>query len=169
MRRLGNFLGFQLGWWACALGAAHGRPRLGPLVMGVFLLAEAAARRPRVPPFLALCAAALLFGAACDTALIRRGALAFAGAPTTPPPWMLALWAGFAATLDQSLGWLRGRPVLAALVGAASGPIAYRAGASLGALTLPPPSLPGAIAIALAWAVALPLLCVLCARLEPRR
>ena len=34
----------------------------------------------------------------------------------TAPLWMMALWAGFAATLDQSLGWLRGRPVLAALV-----------------------------------------------------
>lgn len=158
MRRLGNFLGFQAGWWACALGAAGGRPLLGPAVMGLFLLGELLVRRRGAGALALLCGAAVVLGAACDAALIRVGALAFHGSPALPPLWMMALWAGFAATLDQSLGWLRGRPVLAALVGALSGPLAYRAGASLGALVLPPPAAQGLVAIAIAWGLALPLL-----------
>ncbi len=38
-----------------------------------------------------------------------------------PPPWILALWALFASTLNASLGWLQDRLLLAAVLGALSG------------------------------------------------
>ena len=37
MKKLLNFTCFQIGWFACAVGATGGRPLLGPLVVGVLL------------------------------------------------------------------------------------------------------------------------------------
>ena len=39
-KRLLNFVCFQAGWFACALGAARGWPLLGPLVVGVLLILQ---------------------------------------------------------------------------------------------------------------------------------
>ena len=49
---------------------------------------------------------------------------------------MIALWTCFAATLRHSLAWLRARWLLAAVLGAVGGPLAYLGGESLGAISL---------------------------------
>ena len=56
------------------------------------------------------------------------------------PYWILAMWALFATTLNASLGWLHGRPALAGALGMLSGPLAYWAGARLGAIELVQPA-----------------------------
>ena len=73
------------------------------------------------------------------------------------PPWMIGLWLNFAATLNQSLGWLHGRPLLAALFGAIGGPLAYYGGARLGA-TETLPGIEGMVLLAIGWGVMTPLL-----------
>jgi non-ribosomal peptide synthetase component F len=70
---------------------------------------------------------------------------------------MVALWAMFATTLNVSLRALRARPWLAAALGAAGGPLAYYAGARLGALQLADFHA-GLAAIAVGWAWLTPLL-----------
>jgi hypothetical protein len=70
---------------------------------------------------------------------------------------MIGLWLNFAATLNQSLGWLHGRPLLAALFGAAGGPLAYYGGARLGA-TEALPGAGGLLLLAVGWGVMTPLL-----------
>jgi uncharacterized protein DUF2878 len=70
---------------------------------------------------------------------------------------MLSLWIAFATTLNHSLRWLMTRPVGAALAGALGGPLAYLAGARLGALTLVTPATTLAI-IALLWMLAMVIL-----------
>lgn len=52
------------------------------------------------------------------------------------PLWMLALWAAFSTTLNVSLRWMHGKPLLAALFGLIGGPLAYLAGQKLGAMEL---------------------------------
>ena len=70
---------------------------------------------------------------------------------------MIALWLNFAATLNVSMAWLRGRYLLAALFGALGGPLAYYSGAKLGATTgLPTPC--GMLVLAVAWGGMTPLL-----------
>ena len=64
---------------------------------------------------------------------------------------MVSLWIAFATTLNHSLRWLVNRPVAAALCGAIGGPLAYLAGAKLGALTIGAP-LPAIALIAVLWA-----------------
>ena len=67
---------------------------------------------------------------------------------------MVSLWIVFATTLNHSLRWLMRRPVAAALAGAAGGPLAYLAGAKLGALTLTTPATTLPL-IALLWTPAM--------------
>ena len=75
------------------------------------------------------------------------------------------LWLNFAAALNGPLAWLRGRDLLGALVGALGGPLAYYAGATLGA-TEGLPSGSGLLALAVGWAIMVPLLVRLAQRLR---
>lgn len=105
---------------------------------------------------------AVLLGLLLDGVLGTSGLLTYAAAGDAPmlaPPWILALWAGFALTLTHSMVALATRPWAAAIFGLIGGPIAYAsAGGVAGAVTFGYGMLPGLLAIAGAWAVAVPLL-----------
>ncbi len=168
-RLVTNFALFQAGWFACVLGAAWGRPWTG----AALALAAAAwhvARAARPGGELALVLIAAAFGAAFDSLLAASGWLVYASPVPwagLAPVWIVALWACFATTLNVSLGWLKGRHVLAAVLGAAGGPLAYLAGEALGGVTLSART-PSLAALAAGWAVAMPLLLLIAARLERR-
>jgi hypothetical protein len=81
---------------------------------------------------------------------------------------MVALWVNLGTTLNVSLGWLRGRYLAAAAMGAIAGPLAYWAGVRLEAVTFGLP-LPVALAvISVEWAVSMPALIGINAALQPR-
>jgi len=158
---------FQAGWLACVLAAANGLPWAGIAVAAAIVAWHAVrARQPRQE--LKLVALAVAVGALADSALAASGWVAFApqaAAQGLAPWWILAMWALFATTLNVSLGWLRARLALAGLLGALSGPLAYWAGARLGALELLQPSAALA-ALALCWAAVLPVLLAAARRLD---
>jgi hypothetical protein len=161
MRKVINLIAFQVAWFAAVLGAAHGMPWLGVIAVPIALAIHLALSPGRKPEFLtAVCAAAM--GFCVDSVLVTAGAIS----PVPygfPAPfsslWMVMLWVNLASTLNLSMGWLRGRYVLAAVFGAIGGPMAYYSGAKLGAMTRLP-ELKGLLAIGAAWAIALPLLYV---------
>src|SRR6187399_1186286 len=142
---------YQAGWMACTLGAAHGLPWVGPLAAGS-IIGWHLVRARRVVDELTLVAVAAVCGLVFETALLQTGWVVYAGdwAPayagatngagatggTVAPFWIVALWALFATTFNVSLRALRGRPVIAAVLGAVGAPAAYYAGARLGALEL---------------------------------
>lgn len=167
MKLMLNFVAFQLGWFACVLGAANALPWLGPVVVAaVVSLHLATARRPL--PELYLVLAAMLLGLVVDSLLLATGWLNYSVGlwlPGFAPYWIVAMWALFATTLNVSMGWMRGRPVLTVLMGAVGGPLSYLAGERLGAIELTH-AVPALAALALAWAVAMPLLMWLAARLD---
>jgi apolipoprotein D and lipocalin family protein len=118
---------------------------------------------------LQLIGAAVVVGLIVDTVLLRSGELRFVFG-TWPegfaPYWMLSLWAAFATTLNHSLRWIVHRPLVAILLGAIGGPLAYLAGAKLGALQLA--SLQTALPlIGVAWGVAMAALSLIAMRLQP--
>ena len=177
-RAAANFAGFQAVWLACVGGAGQGYPMLGPFAAVLWLALHLASldgngpgsrgRTANRATEVKLLAAAAMAGYLCDSALVLGGAIAFpdhAGpaAPTTP--WMVALWAAFAATLRHSLDWARHRYALGAIAGAVLGPLAYSAGEALGAITLAAPPL-GWLAVATEWALAMALLLLLRERFE---
>ena len=177
-RTVANFLGFQATWFACVGGAGYGVPVLGlvaaALLLSLHLATLGGDRRGadgrtgdrgiefRLP------AAAAITGYVFDGALALGGVIAFpehAGPAVPTTPWMVALWAAFAATLRHSLDWARRRYALGAVAGAVFGPLAYVAGEALGAIALAAPPL-GWLVIAAAWALAMPLLLWLRERLD---
>lgn len=161
-----NFVAFQLGWFACVLGAAHGWPLAGA-AFALLIAAWHSARAARPAQEAKLIVAAVLTGAVWDSSLAALGWLSFASAMSAAlaPPWILGLWALFATTLNVSLNWLKGRWLIAALLGGIAGPLSYWAGARLGAVVLVEPA-PALIALAVGWAVLMPLLMALARRYD---
>lgn len=163
---LGNAALFQAGWLGCVLGAAQGHSAAAVALVGA-IVALHVGRAARPARELALAAVAMVIGLCWDSTLGAAGLLAFNGAGRGgfAPPWILAIWALFATTLNVSLRWLRGRAMLAAALGAVAGPATYWAGARLGAAQFVQPA--GAIVtLAIGWALWMPLLVELARRLE---
>ena len=109
---------------------------------------------------------ALLIGMALDSLVLAGGLLRYTSgqySAALPPHWMSAMWVLLATTLNVSMGWLRGRYWLAAVLGAVAGPLSYAAGVRLGAASFvdAPLALGG---LALGWALAMPWLMALAAR-----
>ena len=153
-----NLLLYQAGWAACVLGAARGAPWLGvAAAVAIVSLHLANAREPRREA--RLIAGAVAAGAAFETLLVQAHLLRYPNGVLiegTAPLWMLALWAMFATTLNVSLRSLRGRPWLAAILGAVGAPLAYYAGERMGALQLGDKYFAlGMIAVGWAWATPL--------------
>ena len=162
-----NVLAFQVAWIGAVGGSAAGQAWIGP-VMAVVLVAAHLAFAADPSKELAGIAAIGALGTLWEvlpaaTGLIeyRSGVAALSGVPY----WIAALWLAFATTLNVSLRWLRGRPLLAALAGAIAGPACYGTAATLGALVLTEP-LEALAAQAAAWALLLPVVLGIAARCD---
>jgi hypothetical protein len=166
-RDLLNFVVFQVAWFACVAGAARGHALAGTLAV-VAAVALHLWLAPRRAPEAWLVGGAIAIGLVWDSLLVAAGLVSYPTgtfAPGLAPHWILAMWALFATTLNLSLGWLRGRPALAALLGAVGGPLAYFAGYRLGAIEAPEIGL-ALLAQGAGWAALMPLLAALAARVN---
>ena len=164
-RSLLNLTLMQTAWFACVLGASRGNYLAGPVAVVVItaLHLRILSKDPRREVL--VIAAAALFGFLVETSLTAAGGyIPNRGYLPSPlgPLWMTALWANFATLLDHSLRWLRGRPALAAFAGALGGPAAFLGGERLGAVAIE--GTYGILLLAVAWAVAMPLLAELSGR-----
>jgi hypothetical protein len=158
-RKVINVTLFQAAWFAAVLGAARGVLWLGPLVMVPVIAIHLALQADRKGELKLLLAAGIL-GFIYDTAFVSGGVftpLQHLFPRPYSPPWMICLWVNFAATLNVSMAWLRGRYLLATLFGAVGGPLAYYSGAKLGA-TEALPTTTGMLLLALGWGLMTPLL-----------
>lgn len=165
-----NFLLFQIAWFACVLGAANNLPWIGPLVVGLIVIYHVR-RVPSAGPELQLIGSAAVIGAVFDSLLAASGWVSYPSGQwhaALAPYWIVAMWIGFATTLNVSLSWLKRRYWLATLFGAVGGPLAYLAGAKLGGITLVS-SEAALIALAVGWAAITPLLTYLASRLDGTR
>jgi hypothetical protein len=165
-----NIVAFEIGWFACVLGAAHGRPMLGLAVAAAVIAIHLwlAAERAREA---LLIGAAVALGAIWDTSMGHLGWIAYAAAGPWSgfaPLWILALWALFATTLDVSMRRLQTRPLLAALLGLVGGPLSYLGAARLGACELVERG-SALAAQGVGWALITPLLLTFAGHLHGRR
>jgi hypothetical protein len=172
MRLVWNLAAFQVGWFACVLGGAQRWPWLGTAVVagliGIHLLLAA-----RPVDELKLVAAAAFLGFAWDSVLVASGLLVYPSGVLlagTAPHWIVAMWANFATLPNVSLRWLKGRPVLASVLGGLGGPLAFYAGSALGGVQFTSAAL-ALLALGLGWALLMPALMALSQRydgVEPR-
>ncbi|MES2499137.1 MAG: DUF2878 domain-containing protein [Pseudomonadota bacterium] len=154
-----NFVLYQIGWFACVLGAAKQMPWLGVAMM---LIIVAFHLKQAIKPSreLALMLIALVIGGTFDQLMLNHQLIdyqAHGWSQSIVPVWMLALWIEFVTLLNVSLLWMRGRWLIAVLFGAIGGPLAYMGAEILGAVTLnkQPDSY---IALSVGWALLTPLL-----------
>ncbi len=156
-----NIALFQVGWWGVVLAAASGQAVWGVLLVALLAVVHLQRTGWQAREFQLLLAVALI-GLAYDSLLSWLGWVSYAGsAPgSLAPLWMVALWVNFALTLNGALAPLAQRPGLAALLGALGGPLAYWAGAGLGAMTFLEP-LPALLFLGFGWAMLTPALLVL--------
>ncbi|MDN5780944.1 MAG: DUF2878 domain-containing protein [Luteimonas sp.] len=169
LRFWGNLAGYQLVWFAAVIGAGRG-VAWPAVVASVLFIAWQLALSLRRGRELRLLALALGLGLLIDGGLSLSGLARYATpAPAWPtgtaPLWILCVWMSFAMTVPQSLAFLQPRPWLAAIFGAVGGPLAYLGAArGWGAVAFVAPAAFGLSVLALAWAVAMPLLSTLSAR-----
>ena len=166
-RKLLNIILFQAAWFTAVLGAARGSEWYGPLAVALVLSVHFVLiddRRGELTLMLAAGAIGFFF----DTALSAAGIVTPRGHILPHPlsqPWMISLWPNFAATLNVSLEWLKGRYLLAAIFGAVGGAGSYYGGARLGA-TLALPDVNGILLLAVGWGIMTPFLVWLAKRFQ---
>lgn len=156
-----SLVGYQLVWITTVIGASRGAA--WPGIAGMLLYATCqlvAARRYKTD--LSLMATAIMMGLLFDSGLIHAGLAGYAApwpSASMAPAWILALWAAFSLTFTQSLAYLQTRLWLAALLGAAGGPLAYL-GAARGwhAVTFASPSWRALLCLGIGWGLATPAL-----------
>ena len=169
--QLVNYTLYQIGWFACVLGAASQRPWTGCLIGMILVGVHLALSVERVLE-VQLVVLATAVGAAVEMIQIAAGTYRFTSGTVNdalPPPWLLAMWAQFATTFRFSLRSVVTRPVLAVLFGAAGGPIAFIAGERLGAVTLLPPQAQSLLRLSISWAIALVVFSAVVRRIAPER
>lgn len=157
-----NFVIFQIGWFASVIGAAHQLPLLGPLaVLIAIVLHLRFAQRP-LPEF-ALIIACGVIGAFYDSILVAFSWVTYPSGmfhELLAPYWIIGMWMLFATTLNVSLGWLRNRLWLAAVLGFCAGPLSYVGGQKLGGITFVDQTA-ALLTLGIGWAIMLPALSVL--------
>lgn len=162
-----NFAAFQIGWFSSVIGAAKQMPWLGPVAFLVVLaLHLQQARRPHIE--LGLVAVCGVVGIFFDSLLVILGWVTYPSGQISEflaPYWIVMMWMLFGTTLNLSMRWLKGRPFIAGLFGAVGGPASYVAGQKLGGIVFLD-YFAAMVALAIGWAIFMPLLLILAARLN---
>ncbi len=165
-----NLILFQACWMAAVAGAGQGYWWTGPAAVLVFMaIVLKTSRWPRAD--LELAGIAAVAGFMIDSAYVHYGLLQFAAPVPTPylaPIWIVGMWVSFALTLNHSLSFLKGRPVIATVFGLIGGPVAYYVAAQkFGAATLTAAPLTVYLTLAIAWGLVTPILMGLATRRVP--
>ena len=154
-----NFIGFQVGWFACVLGAANDKALLGMIIaLGVIIYHVVNQGDSRKE--LKLVLVAVVIGLLWETWVLSLNILRYPSHPEAlfwAPTWLIMMWALFATTINLSMGWLKGRWVLSVLMGAVFGPLAFIGGEKLGAVVFLDSTL-SIITLSVGWGLLMPLL-----------
>lgn len=157
---------FKIGWLASVFTAAASIPAAGVAVVATVAAIHILRTDNRHGEAQLLLFAALV-GLGWESALVTLGLVEYGVASPIPgiaPYWIVAMWVLFATTLNGALRWLRNSMLVAVLFGAIGGPLSFFAGQKAGAVFFPDPAL-SLFVIGAGWAVLLPLLVRLAARI----
>lgn len=157
--KITNFILFQLAWFITIFSAAKGMPYIGVAYTMTWMFFHLSTMDEIRNTEIKLLLFAAFLGYSLDSVLVVTGLIAFPEHTLLAGPspfWMVCLWINLSATINLSLSWLKGRYLLAGMMAAAAGPMAYVAGEKLGAITLFGNT--SIFVISIMWCVAMPLL-----------
>jgi hypothetical protein len=158
MNLVANFVGFQVGWFACVLGAANHMPVMGSLIAAVIVTYHLY-RYSFALNECYLILAAVVVGFIWETIVISHDLLIYplSEAAIVAPVWLVMMWALFATTINVSMAWLKRRWILAVIMGAIFGPMAFIGGEKLGAVVFVDSKM-ALLVLSLGWAILMPLI-----------
>lgn len=158
-RKVANFVLFQAGWFTCVLAAAAGYEWIGPVAVLMIVVVHLSVIERSWSELMFLLFAGLL-GTVLDSVQVWLDAVRFSGTSlfgVLCPLWIIALWFAFSTTLNVSLGRLRRRYGMAAILGLLAGPATYFGASRLGAVVLPDLGF-ALLTVGIEYAVAMPVL-----------
>ena len=163
-----NFIMFQIGWWASVLGAGADNYWIGPVTITAMVTFHLYLSDNWRRDLLTVLMVGVV-GFITDS--LQIGTSVFTPEPIEPtswicPPWLLFMWFGFAITLHSSLGWLKNSLALSSFFALIGGPVTYYSGEKFGALLFNENLVFAFTTMAIAWAVAMPVLLYIARRLE---
>ncbi len=162
-----NFGMFKVGWLSSVIGGAQQLPWLGPLAMFIVVAVHLyRAQHPERELTLVLICGFL--GAIFDSVLVALGWVGYPSGlfvESMAPYWIISMWMLFATTLNVSLRWLKGRYLLAAVLGFIAGPGAYLGGQKLGGMVFLDQQA-AVISLAVGWGLIMPALVKLAERFD---
>lgn len=162
-----NFGMFKIGWLSSVIGGAQQLPWLGPLAM--FLIVAIHLFRATEPEReLALVMLSGMIGACFDSVLVAMNWVTYPSGlflESMAPYWIISMWMLFATTLNVSLRWLKGRYLLAAILGLIAGPLAYIGGEKLGGILFVDRTA-GLVVLSIGWGLIMPVLVALAERFD---
>ena len=137
----------QAGWWACVLWMGW----IGPSIMLAFLLIHLWVMRQQWKGELWLIVLSTLLGIVLDNVLAMTGCVVYVGTILVgqSPLWLVAIWAGFGATLRHCQSVLVKSMPIAIGTGFVGGPLAYLGGEKLERMTVH--GVEGWSAVAVLW------------------
>ena len=159
MALLVNFIGFQVGWFACVLGAAHDKELLG-MIIALGIVIYHVVSQANLINELKLVSSAVVIGLFWETWVLNLNILEYPSHIANAfwaPAWLIMMWALFATTINLSMGWLKGRWVLSVFMGAVFGPLAFIGGEKLGAVVFLD-SILSIVTLSIGWGLLMPLL-----------
>lgn len=154
-----NLVLFKLGWIACVMFAAAGKPLLSAAAVALVAILHLVSVPVAVKEAILLVAAAVI-GLAWESLLVYSGLLRYPGyaeSGVLAPYWIVAMWVLFATTINHGLSWTKKSWGIACLAGLLGGPMAFYGGASMGAVEFSH-TMSALAVIGIGWAVLLPLL-----------
>jgi hypothetical protein len=154
-----NLVLFKLGWVACVMLAAAGKPLLATLAVTAVVAIHLVSVPVAVKEALLLMAACLM-GLIWESILVSTGVLQYPGHAAESglaPHWIVAMWVLFATTINHGLSWVKKHWAIAAVAGLLGGPMAFFGGMNVGAVEFSH-TLASLAVIGAGWAVLLPTL-----------
>lgn len=153
-----NFVSFYLVWGVTGWAAGQGIGYIGPLLSVLAIAVSLFFFSKKAKLELILIGGTAAVGSCLTWSFSLLDVMVFAGGPVHfVPLWITGLWAFLAATVDHSLSWLQGRPILTAVLCAGCCPLCYLSMERLGAIQVNAPVWQSLIIPSVGWGLFMPL------------
>ena len=139
------------------LGASSGMPYIGPVAMFVFIALHLMITKFKTNEILFIISTGMI-GMFVDSAFHISGIIFYKSSisNTIAPLWIIAMWLGFAATVNHSMSWLDKKYIYGLALGLVFGPLSYVTGEKFGAITFAENRFTSLTILAFAWGIVVP-------------